>query len=137
VERQVGTEAGDDAVTSGTDTRPARDLAEPVVIDLGREAETLWNEPQWNEGDRNSRTVSTTERMRVTLTALRGGAELGNRGTDDSLTVQVLRGSVSLELAARGIDLGEGQLAAVPQPGPWRLRAAEDALLLLTVALSV
>ena len=106
MERQVGTQAGDDAQTSGTQVRPPRDLAEPVVIDLGSEASTLFDEPQWAQGDRNSRTVSTTERMRVTLIALRSGAELG-----------------------------QGQLAVVAQPGGWRLTAAEDALLLLTVAL--
>jgi len=135
LERQVGSQAGDDARTSGTELRPARDLAEPVVIDITSEAWTLFDEPQWNEGDRNSRTVSTTERMRVTLTALRDGSELGNRGTDDTLAVQTLRGSVALEVAGREIDLGQGQLAVVPQPGTWRLRAIGDCLLLLTVAI--
>ena len=135
MERQVGTQAGDDAQTSGTHVRPPRDLAEPVVIDLGSEAATLFDERQWSEGDRNSRTVSTTERMRVTLTALRSGAELGNEGTDDTLAVQVQRGRVSLDVAGRSTDLAEGQLAVVPQPGGWRLRATADTLLLLTVAL--
>jgi hypothetical protein len=135
LERQVGTQARDDAITSGTQERPSRDLAEPVVIDLAAESGTLFDEPQWNERDRNSRTVSTTERMRVTLTALRGGAELGNEGTSDTLAVQVLRGRVALELAGRSLDLGTGQLATASQPGGWRLRANEDALLLLTVAL--
>jgi hypothetical protein len=135
VERQVGTQARDDAITSGTQERPSRDLAEPVVIDLAGEAGTLFDEPQWSDRDRNSRTVSTTERMRVTLTALRSGAELGNEGTDDTLAVQVLRGSVSLDLGGRELRLGTGQLATASQPGGWRLRADEDALLLLTVAL--
>ena len=136
MERQVGTQARDDAQTSGTDVRPARDLAEPVVIDLSSESETLWTEPAWTDGDRNSRTVQTTERMRVTLTALRSGAELGNRGTDDTMTVQVLRGAVSLDLAGRPIELTQGQLATIPQPGGWSLRATDDSLLLLTVAVS-
>ncbi len=135
MERQVGTQAGDDALTSGTQVRPPRDLAEPVVIDLAGEAATLFDEPQWSQGDRNSRTVSTTERMRVTLTALRSGAELGNEGTDDTLAVQVQRGRVSLDVNGQSTELGQGQLAIVAQPGGWRLTAAEDALLLLTVAL--
>ena len=135
MERQVGTQAGDDAQTSGTQVRPPRDLAEPVVIDLGSEASTLFDEPQWAQGDRNSRTVSTTERMRVTLIALRSGAELGNEGTDDTLAVHVQRGRVSLDVNGQSTELGQGQLAIVAQPGGWRLTAAEDALLLLTVAL--
>lgn len=135
MERQVGSQRGDDAQTSGTEVRPGRDLAEPAVIDLGREAQTLRDEPQWTDGDRNARTVSTTERMRVTLTALRDGAELGGEGSDDTLAVQLLEGGATLEFAGRTLDLSAGRLATVPQPGPWRLRADGEALVLLTVAL--
>jgi quercetin dioxygenase-like cupin family protein len=135
LERQVGTQAGDDALTTGSQVRPARDLAEPVVIDVAREAATLFDEPQWQERGRNSRTISTTERMRVTVIALRAGEDVGNEGTDDTLAVQLLRGRATLELAGRTVDLAEGQLATAAQPASWRLRADEDALLLLTVAL--
>ena len=55
---------------------------------------------------------------------------------DDQLAVQVQRGRVSLDVNGQATDLGEGQLAVVAQPGGWRLRATEDALLLLTVAIN-
>ena len=132
---QVGTEAGDDAMTSGSDSRPARDLRAPQVVDLKAEAEALFDEPEWADRDRNSRTVTTTERMRVTVTALRAGAELGDDGTDDTLAVQVLRGRARLELGEDSADLSQGQLATIAAPGRWRLRADEDALFLLTVAI--
>jgi quercetin dioxygenase-like cupin family protein len=70
----------------------------------------------------------------VTLTALRTSAELGSDGNDDTLAVQVLRGRVTVELGGGAADLSAGQLATMAEPGPWRLRAAEDTLLLLTVA---
>ena len=134
MQRQVGTEPRDDGLTSGSDSRPSRDLTEPLVLDVAAEAQTLFDEREWGERDRNSRTISSTPQMRVTLTALRGGAELGSEGSDDTLAVHVLRGSVELEFAGRTETLGEGQLATVPEPGRWRVRAAGDALLLLTVA---
>ena len=135
MDRQVGTEPRDDAVTSGSDTRPSRDLAGPVVIDVADEAGTLFDEHAWAERDRNSRTVATTERMRITLTALRAGAEIGAQTTDDTMTVQVLRGSVSLRGGGQATELVEGQLATLEQPSGWQLNATDDALLLLTVAL--
>jgi len=135
MDRQVGTEPRDDGVTSGSDTRPSRDLAGPVVIDVAEEAGTLFDEPEWAERDRNSRTVATTERMRVTLTALRRGARIGGEATDDTMTVQVLRGSVSLTGGGQAAELDAGQLATLEQPSGWELAATDDALLLLTVAL--
>lgn len=135
MDRQVGTEARDDAVTSGSDTRPSRDLAGPVVIDVAEEARTLFDEPEWADRDRNSRTIATTPRMRVTLTALRSGARMGSNATDDTMTVQVLRGSVSLTGGRAPAELVTGELATLEQPAGWELSATDDALLLLTVAL--
>jgi quercetin dioxygenase-like cupin family protein len=132
---QVGTEARDDAITSGSDSRPGRDLRAPQVVDLMAEAQALFDEPEWADRDRNSRTVTTSERMRVTITALRAGAELGDDETNDTLAVHALRGRARLELAGESADLAEGQLVTVAPPGPWRLRADEDSLFLLTVAL--
>lgn len=131
----VGSEPRDDAITSGSDTRPSRDLAEPLVLDLAEEAGTLFDEPEWGDRDRNSRTIATSQQMRITLTALRSGAELGNEGTNDTLAVQLLRGSATLDVDGMQTELRQGQLASVAQPGTWRLAATSDALLLLTVAL--
>ncbi len=131
---QAGREAGDDAITSGSDSRPGRDLRSPQVLDLTAEAASLFDEPEWAERDRNSRTIASSDRMRVTLTALRQGTELGSDGNDDSLAVQVLRGGVRVELGGGSEELTDGQLATMAHPGPWRLRATGDALLLLTVA---
>jgi hypothetical protein len=47
----------------------------------------------------------------------------------------VLRGRVGARLDVEATDIAAGQLAAMAQPGPWRLTATEDALLLLTVAI--
>lgn len=135
MDRQVGTEPRDDGITSGTSSRPGRDLTQPLVLDLAAEAGTLFEEPEWAERDRNSRTIASSDGLRITLTALRRGAEIGSEGTNDTLAVQVLRGSVGVDLGGGRMDLRQGQLATMGQPGRWRIEAADDALLLLTVSL--
>lgn len=123
-------------VTSGSDTRPSRPLRRPLIVDLASEAATLFEEPEWRSGDRNSRTVATSDRLRIMLTALRGGAELGSEGSNDTLAVQTLRGRLELDIDGNEVELGEGQLATVEEPRDWRLRAMTDALVLITVGLA-
>jgi quercetin dioxygenase-like cupin family protein len=122
-------------VTSGSDTRPPRPLRRPVLVDVGDEASTLLDEPEWTSGDRNSRTLATTDRLRIVLTALRAGAELSSDESNDTLAVQALRGDLAVRVDGVDLDLRAGQLATVEEPREWRVRAATDALLLLTVGL--
>lgn len=122
-------------VTSGSDTRPPRALRRPVLIDVGDEASTLLEEPEWTSGDRNSRTLAMTERLRIVLTALRAGAELSSEESNDTLAVHALRGDLELRVDGLDLELQAGQLAAVEEPREWRVRAATDALLLLTVGI--
>jgi quercetin dioxygenase-like cupin family protein len=123
------------SVTTGTGTRPPRPLLRPALIDLESEAATLYGEPEWVEGDRNSRTVATTDRMRIVLTALRAGAELGSVESNDTLAIQALRGDLTLTIDGADVDVRAGQLATIEEARDWTVRATSDALLLLTVAL--
>jgi hypothetical protein len=133
--QQTRTSAGQGA-THGSDTRPARELGSEQVLDLMAEATTLFDEPEWAERDRNSRTIAATDGLRITLTALRSGATIGSEGNDDTLSVHVLRGAVSAALSGTEARVAAGQLATMSQPGPWLLTASDDALLLLTVAVA-
>lgn len=122
-------------VTSGSDTRPPRPLRRPVLVDVGEEASTLLEEPEWTSGDRNSRTLATTDRLRIVLTALRAGAEMSSEESNDTLAVQALRGRLEVRVEGIDLELEAGQLATAEEPREWRVRAATDALLLLTVGL--
>jgi quercetin dioxygenase-like cupin family protein len=106
-----------------------------AIIDLGAEASSLLDTPAAVDRDRTSRTVVSSDRLRITLTSLDAGAELGSEGNDDTLAVHVLRGSARLDVGGSASDLQPGQLATLADPGPWRLQASEDAVLLITVAL--
>jgi quercetin dioxygenase-like cupin family protein len=125
------------AVTSGSDTRPPRPLRQPVRVDLAEESRSLRAEPEWLGGDRNARTVATTNRMRIVLTALRSGAEIGSADPNDTLTVQVLEGRVTAEVDAMAVELEPGGLTTIERTSSWRVRAEADSLILLTSAMAV
>jgi quercetin dioxygenase-like cupin family protein len=123
-------------VTSGSDSRPARPLHRPAFVDLAEEGRRLRSEPEWRDGERNAVTVATTNRMRIVLTALRAGSELGNVEIDDTLTVQVMDGRLAVEIDGVDESLRAGQLATIEGAGSWRVAAETDSLVLLTSALA-
>jgi quercetin dioxygenase-like cupin family protein len=133
-ERDGNTARHERMVTSGGAARPARTLRRPHIVNVADQASTLMSEPEWHTGDRNSITVATTDRMRITLTALHPGAAIGSDDVDDTLVVQILRGQIRLEVSGMDLALGPGQLTTVEDPGPWRISAQTESLLLLTAA---
>ena len=122
------------SITSGGAARPARAIRRPHIVNVADQASVLMSEPEWHRGDRNSITVATTDRMRITLTALHPGAAIGSDEVDDTLIVQTLRGQIRLEVSGMDLVLGPGQLTTVEDPGPWRISAKSESLLLLTAA---
>jgi quercetin dioxygenase-like cupin family protein len=122
--------------TSGSDTRPSRTLERALgVVDLEAEAASLLEEPEWTDGDRNTRTLLTGDRMRVALMALRPDASIGDDSTDDTLTIQVLRGRVRVETEMDPRDVTAGELLSLERPQGWDVRAIDESLLVLTTAL--
>jgi quercetin dioxygenase-like cupin family protein len=122
--------------TTGTDHagRPARSLRPSLeVLDIGAEGVGLLAEPQWSEGDRNSKTLLKTESLRLVLTALRAGASMENEDPDESISVQGLQGTLDVELDGATVAVHKGELVCLAGGDPWRLSASSDCLFLLTV----
>jgi quercetin dioxygenase-like cupin family protein len=131
---QTGAPRADRIVTTGGPSRPPRAIRRPLVVNVADQASSLMAEPEWQRGDRNSITVATTDRIRVTLTALHPGARIGSEETDHTIVVQTLRGQVQLAVDGMEIALGPGQLTTIEDPGPWHIVADTEALLLVTAA---
>ena len=121
---------------TGTDSgaRPARTLSPALeVLDLGAEGVGLLAEPEWSDGDRNSKTLLKTGTLRVVLTALRAGALMDNDDPDESITIQTLQGTLTVRVDAEEVTVGMGQLVCLAGGDPWRVLAASDSLFLLVV----
>jgi quercetin dioxygenase-like cupin family protein len=121
--------------TSGTDTREPRPMRERLLtFSLADELTHLRDEPQWQEGERNSRTLAKHVDLRVVLTTLRAGAGIEERDGDGRVTLQVLEGEAELAVEDGVVTLGTGRLATLDSGAPWRLTATSEAAILLTLA---
>jgi quercetin dioxygenase-like cupin family protein len=121
--------------TSGSDTRGPRPVMERLMVfSLFDEVESLRQEPQWTDGERNSRMLAKDVDFRVLLTCLRAGATLDEKDGDGRVSIQVLEGTVALTLGDVSSELTSGDLAAIDRGNPWQLTARTDASLLLTLA---
>jgi hypothetical protein len=119
----------------GSDTRSARTMIEPLMrFSLESEADALRLEPEYREGDRNSRTLAKETDLRVMLTVLREGAALDEQDGDARATVQVIDGTATIEIDGAEAHLQPAELAVVDQGQPWIIRADSDCALLLTIA---
>jgi quercetin dioxygenase-like cupin family protein len=125
-----------DRRTTGTDEagRPSRSLRPALeVLDVGTEGVGLLSEPQWSDGDRNSKTLLKTESLRVVLTALRAGATMENDDPDEAVAIHGLQGSLAVGMDAGEVTVAAGQLVCLAGGDPWRLTATTDSLFLLSV----
>jgi quercetin dioxygenase-like cupin family protein len=119
----------------GSDTRPARAMIEPLMrFSLEVEADSLRLEPEYREGDRNSRTLAKETDLRVMLTVLREGAALDEQDGDARATVQVIDGTATLEIDGAEAHLQPAEVAVIDRGEPWVIRADTDCALLLTIA---
>jgi hypothetical protein len=119
----------------GSDTRSARTMIAPLMqFSLEVEADSLRLEPEYREGDRNSRTLAKETDLRVLLTVLRSGAALDEQDGDARTTVQVIDGMAALEIDGDEAHLEPAEIAVVDRGQPWLLRAESDCALLLTIA---
>ncbi|HSK52007.1 MAG TPA: hypothetical protein VLA44_04575 [Clostridia bacterium] len=126
----------DDRTTTGTDEagRPSRSLRPALEVhDLGTEGVGLLGEPQWSDGDRNSKTLLKTESLRVVLTALRAGATMENDDPDEAVAIHGLQGSLAIGVDDGEVTVAAGQLVCLAGGDPWRLTATTDSLFLLSL----
>src|SRR5690606_9995072 len=105
-----------------------------VTIDLPRFMEQIKKEPAWLNGTRNAITVFKSERLRLVLIALHGGAELPTHTADGTISVQVLEGSILFGTAEESVQLGKGQMITLHELIPHNVLALEESLFLLTLA---
>jgi quercetin dioxygenase-like cupin family protein len=118
--------------TGGSDEREARSLIGALLgFNLAEEAARLRGESAYIDGDRNARTLVKAGAFRLVLLAFRKGAVFDENDQRGTLALHVLEGRLALRVGQGGMEVGEGEVAVVPDGHPWTALAATDGLLLI------
>ena len=121
-------------ITSGSDSREARTLDDPVMgFELDREIALLREEPGYAQFGRSSKTLGKSRNFRLVVTAARGGTDLGNDDAEAAMAIQVLDGAVTATRAGAGMRFGRGSVIWFAEGEDWAVRVEDDAALVLSI----
>lgn len=125
------------AIASRVSDRTPRPLMAPSLrFDLAAEGEFLRREAPWRERGHNARTLVKHSEFRLVLVALAEQAGELEQQVDERVCIQVLRGSLQVQLPSEVVTLPAGGLLALEQGLPFRVSAAEEADFLLWIGWS-
>jgi quercetin dioxygenase-like cupin family protein len=121
--------------TGGSDQRPARRLAAPVLtFDLAKEVASLKQEPSWARGDRNARTLVEDAGFRLVLTVLKTGARMHEHRAAGWVSLQGLGGHLRLQAGEHTAELTAGRVVVLEPDLPHSVEAVEEGAFLLSIA---
>lgn len=101
------------------------------VIDLSAEIERL--APGTTAAGRRAETLLKEDRLRVVLVTMLAGKQLDEHTAPGPITIQTLRGRMTVSAGEETWDLGPGALIALDAGVRHAVRAAEDGAFLLTI----
>jgi quercetin dioxygenase-like cupin family protein len=123
--------------TSGSDQRPARRVAAPVLtFDLASEIASLKQEASWARGDRNARTLVEDAGFRLVLTVLKTGARMREHQAPGWVSLQGLDGHLRLQAREHLTELTAGRVVVLEPDLPHSVEAVEEGAFLLSIASS-
>ena len=105
-----------------------------LVFDLPLLTEKIKQEDIWYTSDRNAITLFKSENLSLVLIALRVGAEIDFRRSENIICLQLLGGKIELQATNETILLEQGHLLTLHENMPHNLLAIRETVLLLTVA---
>ncbi len=105
-----------------------------LVFDLASLTEKIKQEKVWYTSERNAVTLFKGENMSLVLIALRVGAEIDFRRSDNIICLQLLEGKIELQASRETVLLEQGHLLTLHENMPHNLLAIRETVLLLSVA---
>ena len=118
-----------------TENRPDGDrmLDAPTLrLNLPDAIRTILNEKAWLDGDRNAITLWHSDTQRIVLVALRKGSELIHKAMDAALSIQLMRGRLSIETEEQSFSIDEEEIAAIQAKLHFYIFAERESVFLLT-----
>lgn len=90
--------------------------------------------PAWLKGELSSMVLLDRADKKVILTTFREGVEINSFQSNDSLTIQVIKGKLNFHTSKGSIILREGQSDTFDENIHYRLTTEEETVFLLTIA---
>ena len=121
--------------TTGTDERDPRALMDRLLVfSIDDEIASLRDESEWEENEKNTRTLAKDVDFRAILTVMHTGATIEEQDGDARASVQLFEGEAALQVNGESAQLRAGQIAVVDSGQAWVLRATQDCAVLITFA---
>ena len=112
----------------------SRSLAgDQLVFGLAAQIEELRGDDSYARSGRTGRTLVKAGALRLTLTLLADGVEVGTHHADAPMTLQVLQGGLSYRVDDEDHMLAEGEILFFGPGHAQGIRASGDTALLLTI----
>lgn len=111
-----------------------RQIDSPVLlIDLPSYIKQIKDEKAWEKNDRNAITIFKTDKLRIVLVALHRRASMQTDHPDNILSVQVLKGKLSIATNLSSTEVEKENMLALHDKVPYTITALKKSIFLLTV----
>ena len=107
---------------------------EKLTFDLTEQIQELKADDGYDRSGRAGRTLVKAGPMRLTLTVLAAGVEVGTHHAESPMTIHVLQGALRYRVGEEEFGLGRGQVLFFGPGHAQDIKALEDTALLLTIA---
>ena len=104
-----------------------------LVFNLPSLMKKIKHEDSWDKGQRNAITLLKSDSLSLVLIALRGGAEINFRQSDNSISLQLLKGKLEFQVEKDRIVLEQGHLITLHENIQHSLTAVNETIFLLTI----
>jgi quercetin dioxygenase-like cupin family protein len=109
--------------------------AEHLAFFLREEEEALLKNAQASNTGRTAKTLVKDGSLRLTLVAMRAGAEMAEHTVDGPSSFQCLRGNVRFQLGDENLELSASSVLVLDAGVSHNVRALRDSTFLITISL--
>jgi hypothetical protein len=87
----------------------------------------------WATGDLNTMILLKSPKKQIILTALHDDTQIESFQSNDSITLQIIEGSLNFYTIKQSVTLGKGQLLTLSEKLNYQLTSMEDTVFLMTI----
>ena len=110
-------------------------LTAPLLrFDLNSEIDRLQTDEHWLKDGRISKTLAKYSDFRIVLVLMRAETLMQEHKADARISIQSLRGRLSIQLPEKPVELSAGHLLVLEKSLPHDVKAIEDSAFLLSIS---